>query len=432
MSHGFGLRCFQARGGLKKLLQSCPVQVHGVSPSQSPVDIFKKISLQTPGYIINLKETLSRIELWSQLLPRVHPYYAYKCNNDPVICKMLVQAGAGMDCASLSEIQDCINFGVPASDIIYANTQKEPGMLYAADLLGVSLTTVDSPHEILKIRNHAACIKVLLRIAVDDEGALCRFSSKFGAFAQEWPEIFETAKANKINLVGVSFHTGSGASGPKAFENAIHQARVAFNVGAAFGFDMNILDIGGGFPGSDNEMFSFACIANAINSSLHIHFNNESIRVIAEPGRFFVEDSHVYALSVIGARELAAQHLKDANTIELGHKSEMQQATRALFLNDGLYGCFNNIVFDHHKLDIVGYSYKDSRERDRALQNTKLFGPTCDSIDVIKSDILVPPLQIGDSILFRRMGAYTRSASSVFNGFGKYQLAYVVDNAEMP
>lgn len=35
-----------------------------------------------------------------------------------------------------------------------------------------------------------------------------------------------------------------------AFETAIKQARHAFNIGLEMGFNMTLLDIGGGFPGA--------------------------------------------------------------------------------------------------------------------------------------------------------------------------------------
>ena len=37
---------------------------------------------------------------WTKALPTVHPFYAVKCNNDPVVLKTLMKSGAGFDCAS--------------------------------------------------------------------------------------------------------------------------------------------------------------------------------------------------------------------------------------------------------------------------------------------------------------------------------------------
>lgn len=54
---------------------------------------------------------------------------------------------------------------------------------------------------------------------------------------------------------------------------------------------------------------------------------------------------------------------------------------------------------------------------DSNLTHSKLFGPTCDSIDVIIPDIQLPELEVGSWLYFVSMGAYTSSSASSFNGF---------------
>ncbi len=46
-----------------------------------------------------------------------------------------------------------------------------------------------------------------------------------------------------------------------------------------------------------------------------------------------------------------------------------------------------------------------------------LAGPTCDSIDVIAENLMLPKLEIGDLIVGRAMGAYTWASASEFNFF---------------
>jgi ornithine decarboxylase len=55
-----------------------------------------------------------------------------------------------------------------------------------------------------------------------------------------------------------------------------------------------------------------------------------------------------------------------------------------------------------------------------------LFGPTCDSIDVICDCVELPELDIGDWLLFPQMGAYTIAAASSFNGFSPPQSSYIM------
>lgn len=46
-----------------------------------------------------------------------------------------------------------------------------------------------------------------------------------------------------------------------------------------------------------------------------------------------------------------------------------------------------------------------------------MWGPSCDGLDQILKETLLPPLQLGDWLYFEEMGAYTRASRSDFNGF---------------
>jgi len=50
---------------------------------------------------------------------------------------------------------------------------------------------------------------------------------------------------------------GSGCRDPRAFGLAILAARKLFDLGLLLGHPMSLLDIGGGFPGQDNEQITF-------------------------------------------------------------------------------------------------------------------------------------------------------------------------------
>lgn len=76
-------------------------------------------------YIVDLADILLKHKKWVSLLPRVEPFYAMKCNNDPVILKMLTGLGIGFDCASKTEMQTMLGMGVPSSKIVYANPCKQ-------------------------------------------------------------------------------------------------------------------------------------------------------------------------------------------------------------------------------------------------------------------------------------------------------------------
>ena len=121
-----------------------------------------------------------------------------------------------------------------------------------------------------------------------------------------------------------------------------------------------------------------------------------------EPGRFFVSSSHTLVVNVIGKKDVIDE--------ETGEKSFVY------YLNDGMYGSFNCIHFDHARPKICPFN-----ECNGKLYKSKIFGPTCDSMDKIAEDVLLPELTIGEWCYIENFGAYTCAAASSFNGFTNTQ-----------
>lgn len=68
----------------------------------------------------------------------------------------------------------------------------------------------------------------------------------------------------------------------------------------------------------------------------------------------------------------------------------------------------------------------DASARDMTkLINSKVFGPTCDGLDMVIDDVKLPDLEIGDWMVWPDMGSYTRAATTQFNGFTKNTQFYV-------
>mmetsp|Transcript_25953 Transcript_25953/g.43289 ORF Transcript_25953/g.43289 Transcript_25953/m.43289 type:complete len:340 (+) Transcript_25953:3423-4442(+) len=102
----------------------------------------------------------------------------------------------------------------------------------------------------------------------------------------------------------------------------------------------------------------------------------------------------------------------------------------AYYVNDGVYGAFNNLMFDHATVRprVLRVLENDTAAQvavDDKLYASTIFGPTCDSIDVISRSVLLPKLKIGDWLYFQNMGAYTMAAASSFNGFMPTEKMYV-------
>ena len=267
-----------------------------------------------------------------------------------------------------------------------------PSMIKHAKKSKVNLTTFDSEGELIKMKEYFPDAQLLLRIAVDDKSSITPLSCKFGCEVTEGEYILKIAKELSLNVVGVAFHVGSGCQDPSTFYRAIQDSRTIFEVGRSLGFKMNLLDIGGGIPGKVYRGLTFEHMANQIKKGLTDHFTGwPDLRVIAEPGRYFVTTAFTMVTRVIG---------KKVTT-----DPRSQEKITRYCLNEGIYNCFYNIWLD----DVVADPSNTLclAEGDRKTFKSALFGPTCTGFDFISTDIQLPDLELGDLLIHLDMGAYT-------------------------
>lgn len=371
---------------------------------------------QNAFYVVDTAAIEERFKLWNEFLPHVRPYYAVKCNPDPQLLASLARLGAGFDCASKAEINAVLAHGVPATDIIYANPCKQPSHIAHAAAHNVDLMTFDSTDELTKIQRINPTAKVVLRIYVDDTKAICRLGTKFGAMVHDIPTLLAHANDLNLDVVGVSFHVGSGCFSVSAYSDAVVRARKVFDIAERMGFQFSLLDIGGGFPGTETGPISFEDCAKELQVSLGEHFPSSSgIRIISEPGRFFAASTHTLAVNVIGRKMAPTYDVPGAGPESSSTAHANQTGPDYMyFVNDGLYGSFNCMVYDHGVVQPVVVSDEVS---DADLHEASVWGPTCDGMDCIMKEVKMPVLEVGQWITFPSMGAYTCAAGSDFNGF---------------
>ena len=318
--------------------------------------------------------------------------------------RLLAGLGTGFDCASKAEIEQVLNLGVDPSRIIYAQPCKTKSYVRFAAERGVKQMTFDNSDELYKIKRFFPDAELLLRILTDDSTSLCRLSDKFGASLDTTMDLLTLAKDLELNVTGVSFHVGSGASDPQSFDKAVRDARFVFDQAADVGYHLKTLDVGGGFSGD-----LFESMADVLSKALDENFPS-TVRIIGEPGRYYVASAFTLACNVIARRDF-----RDPATMEVNYM---------LYLNDGVYGNFSSLIFDHQIA-----SPRILSKRDRSTRSTEysLWGPSCDGIDrVTETCTLHGLLDVGDWLYFEGMGAYTRCSATKFNGFtDKHDVLYI-------
>lgn len=207
-----------------------------------------------------------------------------KCNPNLEVLRQLARHGVGFDCASIYELDLVQSQGINPNSIIFANPCKPKNFLRYARQHNVEMMTFDNKAELRKIASEYPAAQLVLRILADDDTALCRLGLKYGACIEESKALLQLARELNLNVMGISFHVGSGAKNVKAFDQAIQDARTVWGQATSMSFNMRLLDIGGGFTQN-----TLAAMAPAINSSLDQHFDGIGCEIIAEPGRYFAE-----------------------------------------------------------------------------------------------------------------------------------------------
>ncbi|XP_013107441.1 ornithine decarboxylase 1 [Stomoxys calcitrans] len=372
--------------------------------------VIKEQNLQNKDealFICDLNKLKEKYEMWNRAMPRIKPYYAVKCNDDPHVVKVLADLGTNFDCASKGEIKQILDLGVSPDRIIFAQPCKPVSHLEYAQQMGVMTSTVDTEFEIYKLHKNFPESNLVIRFRCEAKDAQCPLGDKFGCDAEkDATALILLAKSLNLKVIGTSFHVGSGCNDLPAYDRAITIAKNLFKFGSLLGYNMNLLDIGGGFPGSDDK--KFYRIAEIVNKSVLRHFPDDKVNIIAEPGRYFVAAAYTLICKIHAKREARLPNGK--------------LLTKMYYLNDGVYGSFNCILYDHQHAEVVHFV----NEEDAIVPkfNSLIWGPTCDALDKIAEDVQLPDLKCGDFLAFPNMGAYTLPIASPFNGFALPKVLY--------
>ncbi|KAJ8978811.1 hypothetical protein NQ317_018901 [Molorchus minor] len=363
-------------------------------------------------YVCDIGDIVRKHKIWKAKLPRVEPHYAVKCNDSLTVLEVLTALGTCFDCASKAEINKVLSLGVTPDRIIFANPAKPASHIRHASAVGVTTMTFDNEVELHKVKKLYPDAKMVIRIRCDAVDAQCQLGNKFGCDPiTEAPELLRIARSLGIDVIGVSFHVGSGCREPPVFRRAIAAARDVFDYAESLGYDFSLLDIGGGYPGGRGT--SIDKIADIINSALADFFPEPSVHVIAEPGRFYVSSAYTLACNIHSIR----------NVIGNDPSTGIHSTHRMYYINDGVYGSFNCILYDHQV--IVPQPLK--QYPGAKYHSSSIWGPTCDGLDQVVENIMLPEMKVGDWLVFEDMGAYTLPVASPFNGFPVPKVHVVAD-----
>lgn len=356
------------------------------------------MEVDRPTLVLDVDRVEEQFRALEAGLGRTRIHYAVKANPHPKIIERLVTLGSHFDAASRGEIELCLSQGADPADISFGNTIKKVSDIEFAAHVGVTLFAADAEEELEKIAAYAPGSEVYIRLIVENSQADWPLSRKFGCKEDKLMGLLAHARDLGLRPVGLSFHVGSQTRRADMWTGVLDHVAGLWHAARAEGFDLDLLNIGGGFPAFYGEAIDAPAVYAARVMALVTERFGDVPRVMAEPGRGLVAECGVII----------------AECLLVSHKSDLD-AHRWVYLD---IGRFSGLA--ETEGEAIRYQFITPRDHD-AHGPCILAGPSCDSADVLyeKRPVSLPmSLRAGDRVIIRNAGAYTSSYSSVgFNGF---------------
>ena len=360
----------------------------------------------TPVYALIPKEFRAVAKRFRDGFPG-ETMYAVKANHARPVLENVYAAGIRhFDVASIAEVKAIHDQFPDAKMSFMAPLRLQGAAGEAFRKYGVRDFALDCEEELAAIlretggagdKRTAEQLTLYVRVCVPADGALLELASKYGASKDHAVRLLQ-AIARSSARPALTFHVGSQCMRAEAYANAL---AICGEVIAQAGVAIHGLDVGGGFPGYYRNVTvpALSTYFEAIERGVRALNLGADAVVHCEPGRALVADG----VSLITQA-----------TTRRGH---------TLYINDGIYGSLSEYTLKNWpvRYPVRVFSVRGDGsliEKIAQGQKFKVFGPTCDTLDVLHYEIDIPgDVAAGDWIVFDKLGAYSCALRTAFNGF---------------
>ncbi len=353
-------------------------------------DIQRK-QYKAPQLYIHAPTIKHKFEELKSAFPQYHIHYAIKANDDEQIISYLGSLGSSFEVASTAELKKLLKLHIAPDRIITSNPIKTIDFIEHCCAAGINAMAVDSREEALKIKKYHPQAQQYMRLEIENPESEWPLSDKFGLQPDEVDDFLLFCKLQKINLCGVTFHAGSQNNSVTSYIAALQSVKQVFAKAAEYGFHFHILNLGGGLPvdytSASTPVAQYATVIKPIIDSFD---NRAALCVQIEPGRRLVAEAGVMVAKVIG--------------------KAMRKQMPMIYINVGV---FNGLI---ESIGGIKFSYVIHKTTGKPKRNIILAGPSCDSMDIIDRNVLLPEPDIDDHIFVLSAGAYTTVYAANFNG----------------
>jgi diaminopimelate decarboxylase len=384
----------------------------------------RALNARTPGtrafWLYDLDAIRARAEALKLYLKSLSPRLAYalKANGLPAIARALHEEGLGADAGSLGELELARACGFPAGARTLSGNGRTPEEAQWIARHGVEAVSADAVPELDLLEREAARAGVRLSVALRVNPGIVagghrgietgHSATKFGMSARQALEAWRgPARWPHLELDGVHVHVGSQVAGVEPFVRAARAALELVEARAREGHALSSVNLGGGFavdygaPAGSGSGGPEADLA-AIASDIRALGGAARVRWCFEPGRWLVAHAGTLVAEVLWD--------KRRDDADGEHRFVVLAAGMNDLLRPALYGA-------RHAIAALS-------TRPGAVTLCDVVGPVCESSDRFAESVALPPLEPGDLVAIRDVGAYGAVMSSNYNGRGR--LAEVV------
>ncbi|NWV09766.1 AZIN2 inhibitor, partial [Ptilonorhynchus violaceus] len=379
---------------------------------------------QQAFFVADLGDIVKKHLRFLKALPRVKPYFPVKCNGSEGVIRLLAELGAGFACANKAEITRVQGIGVPADRIFYSSPCKQVAHIRYAASHGVRLMAFDNEVELSKVARSHPRARMLLGITAESIPS-AHPSMTFGTTLKSCRHLLEAAKEQAVEVVGISFHLGSRGLEPQGLAQAVAAAQLVFDMGTELGHRMHLLDIGGGFPGTQDTRAPFEEIAAVINSALDLYFPDGcGVDIVARPGRYYVTSAFTLAVSITALEEIPLEQPGsdggwDSRMGPPVSPSPPEPSPCSPPPEEDV-----PLGYPHPCACSVFAPQRPCPER--PWHSSSLRGPPGQAEDRIAEGLQLPQLHVGDWLVFGNMGAYSIATSSLLGPAPQPQVTYAM------
>lgn len=352
-----------------------------------------------PFFVMNVELIDDSLENWFKKLPDVKPYYALRCNPDSVLLKLLTRnADMGLCCSSRHEVEMAMKI-VSVDRIIYGNPFWTRGNIRYAKECGIETVIIETVHDFKRFAMYYPEANIILRVTMDRK-VVSDPLTEDNFDVQKAADLLRAMKDSFARIIGVRLSIRPVCVTPTMYLYAVAQCRRLFDIGLELGYNMDVLDVGDEFPSiSATGGLSFDQIAKSLHAAFALFFPSKlfkDLKIIAEPGPYFAASSFSLVTRIVGKRLIDGSFLtndeSDAGTVGYVYQ-----------INDGFYGAFNSKLLTRSNpvcspLMIFGKKINTY---------AAVVGPEPCDTDVVLALTKLPPLQVGDWLIWHDMGAYT-------------------------